>query len=683
MGLTEHAWEGIYYTPEYITDYICRNTIIPYLSKNNATTTVEELINEHKDNFEVLEKKLKDLRILDPACGSGAFLIKAVDVLLEIHRAIIEAKAVQGKYEKRVLGKRGQEERYLSFSKYYDEDEARKIIEDNIYGVDINEESVAITKLSLYLKIAREKKKLLDLSKNIKCGNRLIDDKEIDKKAFNWQKEFPEIFRQGGFDIVIGNPPYVRMEMFKEIKPYLREKYEAHADRSDLYVYFYEKAHQLLADTGLLGFIRSNTFMTTGYGYELRRFLQEKTEIQKILNFGETQFFEGATTYPGLFFFKKVREVSDKHKVHYLEDRNLEIQEFLSFVEHEPVLITQKSLNPRMWSFESPENQKILNKISKKSALLKDYCEVPLMGIKTGLNDAFIIDQYKRDELIREYSKNAELIKPCLMEKNLKRWHTPSVNKYLIYIPRGIDINQYASIKNELTRYKDKLEKRATKQEWYELQQPQARYIPLMAATKIIYVDIASKPTFSLDTEKYYLANSVYFLPTNDKYLLGILNSALIKWFIFLTSRAYRGGFVTFRSIYVERIPIKEAADKEKKPRIEKVESMINLSKKADEKKGKFIRRVLSTFKLDNQSKKLDSFWKLSFDDFQKKVYRLSKKKLSLTEQDEWEDYFNDYKEELTELQQKIGETDKAIDQRVYQLYELTPEEIKIIEEGI
>ena len=110
---------------------------------------------------------------------------------------------------------------------------------------------------------------------------------------------------------------------------------------------------------------------------------------------------------------------------------------------------------------------------------------------------------------------------------------------------------------------------------------------------------------------------------------------------------------------------------------------MINLSKKADEKKGKFIRRVLSTFKLDNQSKKLDSFWKLSFDDFQKKVYRLSKKKLSLTEQDEWEDYFNDYKEELTELQQKIGETDKAIDQMVYQLYELTPEEIKIVEEGI
>ena len=110
---------------------------------------------------------------------------------------------------------------------------------------------------------------------------------------------------------------------------------------------------------------------------------------------------------------------------------------------------------------------------------------------------------------------------------------------------------------------------------------------------------------------------------------------------------------------------------------------MINLSKKADEKKGKFIRRVLSTFNLDNQSKKLDSFWKLSFDDFQKEVYRLSKKKLSLKEQDEWEDYFNDYKEELTELQQKTDETDKAIDQMVYQLYELTPEEIKIVEEGI
>ena len=282
--------EGIYYTPEYITDYICRNTIIPYLSKNNATTTVEELINEHKDNFEVLEKKLKDLRILDPACGSGAFLIKAVDVLLEIHKALIEAKAVQGKYEKRVFGKRGQEERYLSFSKYYDEDEARKIIEDNIHGVDINEESVEITKLSLYLKIAREKKKLLDLSKNIKCGNSLIDDPEVaGGKAFNWEKEFPGISNYGIFDIIIGNPPWGAD--IEKIDAYLREtkSYSLAEGQYDIYELFIELSISLLKENGIFGFIIPDSILLPEH-MSLRKLLINKVSLLKLLKLGEGIF---------------------------------------------------------------------------------------------------------------------------------------------------------------------------------------------------------------------------------------------------------------------------------------------------------------------------------------------------------------------------------------------------------
>jgi hypothetical protein len=161
--ISKRKKEGVYYTPEYITDYICRNTIIPYLSEKNSTT-VEELIKEYNGRPDTLEKKLKDLKVLDPACGSGAFLIKAVDVLLEIHNALIEAKQHGGKYRTVDYGRGGREKgTYLGFGKYEDEDKSREIIENNIYGVDLNEESVEITKLSLFIKIAREKRKLLNL----------------------------------------------------------------------------------------------------------------------------------------------------------------------------------------------------------------------------------------------------------------------------------------------------------------------------------------------------------------------------------------------------------------------------------------------------------------------------------------------------------------------------------------
>lgn len=193
--------DGIFYTPEYITDYICRITILPYLSIGGNANNIHELIKEYENgnNLTELDRKLKEIKIIDPACGSGAFLNKSVDVLFEIHQALHDSMYANDD----------------SLDQYFDSLESRKqIISDNIYGVDINEESVEITKLSLFLKLASNTGitkgfKLPNLDKNIRCGNSLIDDEKIvETKAFNWKEEFKEIFDNGGFDIVVGNPPY-------------------------------------------------------------------------------------------------------------------------------------------------------------------------------------------------------------------------------------------------------------------------------------------------------------------------------------------------------------------------------------------------------------------------------------------------------------------------------------------
>ncbi|SVE52598.1 uncharacterized protein METZ01_LOCUS505452, partial [marine metagenome] len=217
--------DGVYYTSEYIADYICRNTIIPYLSKSGTNST-QTLIYEYENNIEELEKKFRKIKIIDPACGSGAFLIKAVDILLEIHKEILRLKIF---LHPEKYSSNGQ----TKMDKWNEESEAKKIIENNIYGIDINPESVAITKLALFLKIAERGKKLSELTNNIKVGNSLISDESIDN-AFDWESEFPEIFfdekgkrkENSGFDIVIGNPPYVRQEEIKELKESLKKKYE-------------------------------------------------------------------------------------------------------------------------------------------------------------------------------------------------------------------------------------------------------------------------------------------------------------------------------------------------------------------------------------------------------------------------------------------------------------------------
>ena len=299
-GGDERKSEGIYYTPDAITEYICRNTIVPHLSKSGSAATPADLLAEYAGDMEELERRLGSMRILDPACGSGAFLVKAAETMLEIHGLMQE--------ERRRLGG-------VKITRYTNETKMREIILSSIFGVDKSEESVGITKLSMYLKTAQIAEPLPDLTENIKAGNSLVGDGEAVSNALDWEKEFPGIMnpeRQEdlGFDIIIGNPPYVRQEKIT-LKRHmalpepnnLGETNFGIPSKSDLSSYFFYHSLNLLRGGGRLGFISSEGWMNTGYGRTLQRFLLKHTLIDEIVRF-RTKVFKDADTKAAIILLR-------------------------------------------------------------------------------------------------------------------------------------------------------------------------------------------------------------------------------------------------------------------------------------------------------------------------------------------------------------------------------------------
>ena len=631
---------GIFYTPKYITKYIVENTInywledkrkelgedkLPILTdedynhkyKNKASSVkvFSENYKKRIDFWKRYKEAIKNIKILDPACGSGAFLITAFEFLLKQTNEI----------DKKLLDLTGEQDLFSDTTRY--------ILENNIFGVDLNRESVEITKLSLWLKSANKNKTLTTLENNIKCGNSLIKDKEFLKDlAFDWEKEFPEIFKNGGFDIIIGNPPYVRQESIKEIKPYLEQNYRVYTGVADLYCYFYELGYNLLKDDGYLGFITSNKWFRAKYGEKLREFLLNNTEFYNIVDYNGTKVFEGATVDSNILIFKKNRV---KNSIF-----SLQIADTI------PIEYEQEKLSKESFIFINQNEDSIKEKIERIGKPLKEWDININRGITTGLNDAFIIDKETRDKLLEEDYKNSEIIKPLLKGKDIEKYNINYADFYLINSHNGkagkgaIDIENYPQIKKWLERFEPKLSKRADKGKTpFNLRN--CAYLKEFEKEKIVWQRVTKENTFALAEKDTFILDSMAFLSNIEKekkYLLGILNSKLIYFYLNQYTHKYGNNGFLLSNQYVEKLPIKPYNNE------------IELENKVD-------------LILEN-NKKLSSYKELLGRAKKNKKY----------------DEIVDLEKLVEKTQDEIKKLDYEINQMVYKIYELTVNEIKIIE---
>ncbi|MCG6206016.1 N-6 DNA methylase [Rhodopseudomonas sp. HC1] len=550
--------QGVVYTPEIVTRFLVERTIeitleehfaallkkhgrpvVPRASRATIFSEREDAAQRAFWNDYLAE--LRAIRIVDPACGSGAFLVAAFDLLAREYRGVVELLA--------------------TLKQEIDFDIFDEIVTRNLYGVDINAESVEITRLSLWLKTARAKHRLQNLEATIKVGDSLIDEAKWTDRPFSWREEFPEVFANGGFDVVIGNPPYVRMELIKPVKPYLEKTYVVAADRTDLYAYFFEKGVRLLKQGGRLGFISSSTFFRTGSGENLRVFLGDNVSVESVIDFGDLQIFEGVTTYPAILTLRKAE--ADDGTLWFLKIDDALPPDLGAVFVGKAQTMPRSRLGAGSWQLEDDALARLRDKIVAGRKTLGEVYGAPLRGIVTGFNEAFIIDTPTRDRLVKQDAKSAELLKPFLKGEDIKRWRVEPDGLFLINTPKGnVDIENYPAIRDWLLPFRPELEKRATKQEWWELQQAQLAYQPKFEAPKIAWPHFQQSRVFALDRNSYFLNNKCFFIPSDDAFLLALLNSRCL-WFQFVSlARLKRGGYFEAEAQYIEQLRLPERPSK-------------------------------------------------------------------------------------------------------------------------
>jgi hypothetical protein len=597
---------GSYYTPKPIVSFMCREALKGYLetqAPDEQKAAIERFVDRHEPdeirNAEAVLNALRRVTVCDPACGSGAYLLGMMHELLDLRQCLFQTRQVDNKtmYQRKL-----------------------DIIQTNIYGVDLAEFAVNIARLRLWLSLAVDfdgpaPEPLPNLDYKIEIGDSicspspsalqmgiqqaLVNDFLIVKKkyliahhadkqtlrsqvealrleiisfsnrdadGFDWVIDFAEVFVDGGFDIVIANPPYVRMELFKAIKPILRKNFtQVHSDRADLYCYFYARGQELLRVDGMLSFISPNKWLRAKYGAPLRAWIRDNTKIRNLTDFGDLPVFENVSAYPMIFNARKVNGgATQGFRFAKAESLDFPYPDVNALLLQEGRDILDTDLTKADWDIDGARGQYVTSGVEAKFITLGEMVGGHfLYGIKTGYNEAFIIDAEKRKSLLAADTAAGAFIKPLFVGRTIRKWVAAKAKDYLIYVPHGQKPPKV--ILRHLEQFKDRLEERATSQEWYELQQPQAKYAAQFARGKLIYPVMAKDARFCLNRDGSYINDKAYAIPSDDLFLLGVLNSKRFWSLVESTCSPLRGGFFELRATQISTIPIPipRASDRE------------------------------------------------------------------------------------------------------------------------
>lgn len=387
---------------------------------------------------------------------------------------------------------------------------------------------------------------------------------------FQFHLHFNNVFQeQGGFDIVIGNPPYVRQEQLGGIKPALQQEYDCYTGTADLYVYFYERGFHLLRPGGSLTYISSNKYFRSGYGEKLRNFLAGQATVQHLIDFGDAPVFE-AIAYPSIILVTKAPPTNHQTRALTWKPEQ-SVEEFASVFRSSSFLIAQKELTPDGWRLESPAVLRLLEKLRGAGQPLGEYVNGRFYyGIKTGFNEAFVVDRATRDRLIAEHPSSAEVLKPFLRGRDVKRWRVEPQDLWLIFTRCGIDIKKYPAIHAYLSQYKKQLipgipgGRKPGSYKWYEIQDNIA-YWQEFEQPKIAYPNICKRNEFAWDESGYYINQKAFIIPKASKYLLGVLNSSVAMWLFDKLLAKLQNGFYEPSYIFMKDIPIPNTSSADSK----------------------------------------------------------------------------------------------------------------------
>ncbi len=700
-GPSKRKKEGAFYTPAFVTRYIVAETLQPILADR-----FETLRQQYEDEARAGAKKLfadpcaYDLRelagpqrkaladfwnawletlatvhIVDPACGSGAFLLEAFD---QLHAHYQQASARYSELTNQPL--------------FTDVD--KQILQSNLFGMDLNTEAIEICRLSLWIKTAEKGKVLTSLDDNVKQGNSVVAEPSPHDA---WKKRFPRALADGGFDVVIGNPPYVRQEWIAKDKPFLEKHYRAYDGVADLYVYFYELGIKLLKPGGRLGFVVTNKWMRAGYGEPLRKFFGEYAWVEQVVDFGHAkQIFPDADVFPSILVAKKPTNVPSpaSARVCAIPREQLRIDDLSRQIKSEGYDVPRVRLGADPWSLEPPGVAKLMQQIRATGLPLAEFSgATSRRGVTTGFNEAFLVDSPTRDALVKDDLKCAEIIFPYVRGQDITRWSLEWTGLWMIFARRGIKIDQYPSVKRHLAKFQAQLEpkprdwsgkawagRKPGLYQWYEIQDS-TEYWQEFKLPKLIYPEITWRAQWAFDPNGTFASNTVYFVATSDHWILAVANAPVTWWYAWRNAVHGKDEALRFIGEFVERLPIPRPSNEQRDATEKAVRQLIDITVEEQAGRRAMFDWLRLEFGIDKPSQKLQDVTRLDAGGLAAEVKKARgrSKPQSVAEVKRLKAEHAGSVVPLQTLSGEAGALEARVSDLVNAAYGLTPDEIKLM----